>query len=159
MKSQRHERWSTITPESTIPNPPPTPKTAESRPIPTFIFSGGNSSRMIAKLSGKSAPPAPERTRNAISDQMSHASAAPMQPARKSPRLTSSSRSLPNWSPSRPRRGVATAAETRKPVSTQVVQAVLVPNSSLNVPSAGNTIVCCRANALPASVRMPSVTL
>ncbi len=124
MKSQRHEKWSTITPESTIPKPPPMPKTAESRPIAIFIFSGGNSSRMIAKLSGKSAPPAPETTRNAISDQMFHANAAPTQPARKSPRLTSSIRSLPNWSPSRPSRGVATAAETRKPVSTQVVQAV-----------------------------------
>src|SRR5215210_1439122 len=159
MKSQRQERWSTITPESTIPKPPPTPKTAESRPIPTFTFSGGNSSRMIAKLSGKRAPPAPETTRNATSDQMSHAAAAPMQPARKSPRLTSSSRSFPNWSPSRPSSGVATAAETRKAVRIHVVQAVLVPNSSLNVASAGKTIVCWSANAVPASVRIPSVKL
>ena len=55
--------------------------------------------------------------------------------------------------------GVSTAPETRKPVSTQVVQAVLAPNSSWNVPSAGKTIVCWRENAAPASVRMPSVTL
>ena len=129
-KSSRHEKWSTITPERTIPKPPPTPNTAESRPIPTLTFSGGNSSRMIAKLSGKSAPPAPETTRNAISDQMFHANAAPRQPARKSPRLTSSIRSLPNWSPSLPRIGVVTAAETRNPVSTHVVHAVLAPNSS-----------------------------
>ncbi len=95
MKSQRHETWSTITPERTIPKPPPTPNTAERRPIATFTRSGGNSSRMIAKLSGKSAPPAPERMRKPINDQMFHAAAAPMQPARKSPRLTSSIRSFP----------------------------------------------------------------
>ena len=85
---------STIRPESTIPKPPPTPQTAESRPIPTLTFSGGNSSRMIAKLSGKSAPPAPETTRKAISDQRFQANAAPRQPARKRPRLISSSRSF-----------------------------------------------------------------
>ena len=95
-KSSRQEKWSTITPDRTIPKPPPTPNTAESRPIPTLTFSAGNSSRMIAKLSGKSAPPAPETMRNAISDQMSHAAAAPRQPTRKSPRLISSSRSFPN---------------------------------------------------------------
>ena len=75
-KSRRHEKLSTITPERTIPKPPPMPQTAESRPIPTLTFSAGNSSRMIAKLSGKSAPPAPETTRKAISDQMFHANAA-----------------------------------------------------------------------------------
>ena len=58
--SQRQLRWSTITPESTSPSPPPTPNTAESSPMPTFIRSGGNSSRMIPKLRGNTAPPAPE---------------------------------------------------------------------------------------------------
>ena len=135
------------------------PQTAERRPIPTLIFSVGNSSRMIAKLSGNSAPPAPDTTRKAISDQRFHANAAAREPARKSERLTSSIRSLPNWSPSRPRIGVVTAAETRKPVRIQVVQAVLEPNSSWNVFSAGKTIVCWSENAAPASVRMPSVTL
>ena len=135
------------------------PQTAERRPIPTLTFSAGNSSRMIAKLSGKSAAPAPETTRKAISDQRFQAKAAPRQPARKSPRLISSSRSLPNWSPSRPRIGVITAPETRKPVSIHVVQAVLEPNSSWNVPSAGKTIVCWSENAAPASVRIASVTL
>ena len=150
---------STISPESTIPKPPPTPQTAESRPIPTFTLSAGNSSRMIAKLSGKSAPPAPETTRNAISDQRLQANEAATQPARKSPRLISSSRSLPNWSPRRPRIGVSTAPETRKPVRIQVVQAVLEPNASWNVRSAGKTIVCWSENAAPARVRIASVTL
>src|SRR5829696_2520545 len=75
-KRSRHEKLSTITPERTIPKPPPTPQTAESRPIPTLTLSAGNSSRMIAKLSGKSAPPAPETTRKAISDQRFQAKAA-----------------------------------------------------------------------------------
>ena len=39
-KSSRHEKWSTITPESTIPKPPPMPQTAESRPIPTLHLLG-----------------------------------------------------------------------------------------------------------------------
>ena len=47
MKSQRHEALSTITPESTIPKPPPIPKTADTSPIATPTFSRGNSSRMI----------------------------------------------------------------------------------------------------------------
>ncbi len=55
--------------------------------------------------------------------------------------------------------GVRTAPETRKPVRTQVVHAVVEPNSSWKVGSAGKTIVCCNENAVPASVRIPSVTL
>ncbi len=114
---------------------------------------------MIAKLSGKSAPPAPESIRNPISEPMLQAKVAPMQPARKSPRLTSSNRSLPYWSPSRPRIGVVTAAASRNPVSTQVTQAVVVSRSSWIAGRAGKTIVCWNANAIPASVRIPSVTL
>ena len=157
-KSSRHERWSTITPESTIPKPPPTPNTAESRPIPVPTRSGGNSSRMIANESGNSAPPAPESARKAISDGRFHANAAPTQPARKRPRLTSSSRSFPYWSPSLPRTGVVTAAETRNAVSTHVVQAGDAPNSSPKVGRAGKTIVCWKAKAVPARVSTPSVT-
>ena len=114
---------------------------------------------MIAKESGKTAPPAPESTRKPISDGRSHAKAAPRQPARKIPRLTSSMCSFPYWSPSLPRIGVATAAETRNAVSTHVVHAVLAPNSDWNVGSAGKTIVCWNANAVPASVSTASVTL
>ena len=62
---------------------------------PTFTRSGGSSSRMMAKLSWNSAPPAPESARNPISDQMSQAAAAPIDPARKGERVTSSMRSLP----------------------------------------------------------------
>ncbi len=131
-KSSRHERWSTITPESTMPKPPPTPKIAERMPMPTGTRSGGNSSRMIANERGKSAPPAPDSARKAISDHRFHAKAAPMQPTRKIERLIRSMRSLPNWSPSLPRTGVVTAAETRNAVSTHVTHAVVPPSSRWN---------------------------
>ena len=105
-KIQRQLRWSTMRPESTSPSPPPTPKTAERSPIPTFIFSGGNSSRMMPKLRGNTAPAAPETMRKAISVQMSGAAAQPMHPRRKRPSATTSSRSFPKRSPSLPRIGV-----------------------------------------------------
>ena len=93
--SQRQLALSTISPEMTSPSPPPTPNTAERSPIPTFIRSGGNSSRMMPKLSGKTAPAAPETMRNRISVQMSGAAAQPMQPIRKATSDRTSSRSLP----------------------------------------------------------------
>ncbi len=142
-----------------MPNPLPTPNTADISPIPTFTFSGGNSSRMIAKLSGKSAAPAPATARNAISDQMLHAVDAPRHPSTKSVRATCSIRALPYWSPSRPRIGVMTAPETRNAVTTHVAHAVVVPNSRWNVASDGNTIVCWSENAAPASTRIASVRL
>ena len=141
----RQPTWSTIKPESTRPKPPPMPNTAESRPIPTFIRSGGNSSRMIPKLNGNTAPAAPETILKAISVQMSGAAAQPMQPTRNGTRETTSRRSLPNRSPSLPRIGVSTAAERRKPVRTQVTQVVDASSSRWSSGRAGTTIVCCRA--------------
>ena len=85
---------------------------------------------MIAKLSGKTAPPVPCTIRKAISAQMFHAAAAPMQPTRKITRLIISSRSLPCWSPSFPISGVSTAELSRKPVKIQVDQVVVVCRSS-----------------------------
>src|SRR5438067_8166930 len=159
MKSQRHEKLSTITPERTIPNPPPTPKTALTSPIPTPTFSGGNSSRMIANESGKTAAPAPATARKAMRDQMFQAAAQPMHPARKIVSEIVSRRSLPYWSPSLPRIGVATDATRRKTVSTQVAHVVVVWRSRWKTGSAGTTIVCWSAKAVPASVRTASVTL
>ena len=71
------------------------PKTADSRPIPTFMRSGGNSSRMIPKLSGKTAPAAPDTMRKAISVQMSGAKAQPMQPTRNAANETDEQPLLP----------------------------------------------------------------
>ena len=131
MNSQRHERYSTIRPENTIPRPPPTPKTDESNPIPTLTFSGGNSSRMIPKLSGKTAPPVPESARKPISEPMFQANAPPIVPTRKIVSATMRIRSFPYWSPSLPSSGVATEAVSRNAVSTQVAHAGVVLNSSL----------------------------
>ncbi len=55
--------------------------------------------------------------------------------------------------------GVATAATSRKTVSTQVTHVVVVPRSRWRIGSAGTTIVCCSANAVHASARIASVTL
>ncbi len=129
MNSQRQERWSTIRPEKTIPKPPPIPNTAEISPIATPTFSGGNSSRMIANASGKTAAPSPCTARKPISDQMFQAAAAPRQPTRKIESEIRSNRSLPNWSPSLPTIGVATEATRSRTVSTQVTQVVVVCRS------------------------------
>ena len=55
--------------------------------------------------------------------------------------------------------GVNTAAVSRKPVNRQAIHVVVVPSSVCRTGSAGTTIVCWRAYAVPASVRTPSVRL
>ena len=102
-----------IRPLATIPTPPPTPRTADTRPIATLTFSFGNSSRMIAKLSGKTAPPTPCTARHTISDEMLQAKIAPIDPTRKIERAMIISFTLPCWSPSRPMIGVATEPVSR----------------------------------------------
>ena len=129
-------------PERTRPSPPPIANTAETVPTATPTLSSGNSSLMIAKLSGKTAPPVPCTMRNPIRNQMFGARAAPTQPTKKMPRLIRSSRSLPYWSPSLPSSGVATDAVSRNPVRSQVTQPVVVCRSSRSAGSAGTTIVC-----------------
>ena len=114
---------------------------------------------MIPKLSGKTAPPAPETARKAISDPMFRATAQPIAADEEDARLITSSRSLPYWSPSLPSSGVATEATSRNTVSTHVTQVVVVSSSCWSVGSAGMTIVCCSANAVAGDVRMASVTL
>ena len=51
--------------------------------------------------------------RNTISELMSQAKIAPIEPITKTISVTRSMRSLPNWSPRRPRSGVATDALSR----------------------------------------------
>ena len=48
-----------IGPASTMPSPAPTPRMDERNPMPPTTRSLGNSSRMMPKESGKTAPPAP----------------------------------------------------------------------------------------------------
>ena len=76
-------------------------------------FSRGNSSRTIPKASGKMPPPAPWMTRPTIIGPRELASADTKVPTASSTRVTSSSRSLPYMSPSRPRIEVATEADSR----------------------------------------------
>ena len=60
------EPWSTNSPASTSPDPPPMPNMAETVPIAGATRSRGNSSRMMPMASGKMAPPAPWIARPAI---------------------------------------------------------------------------------------------
>jgi hypothetical protein len=90
---------------------------------------------------------------------MFHATAQPRQPTRNTTSEIASSRSLPYWSPSLPRIGVATQPTSRNTVSTHVAHVVDVCNSRCRTGSAGTTIVCINANAVQASERTNSVTL
>ena len=65
-KIQEIEPWSTKSPASTSPVPPPIPNIADTVPIAGATRSRGNSSRMMPMASGKIAPPAPWMARPAI---------------------------------------------------------------------------------------------
>ena len=108
------ERWSTITPASTRPSPPPMPKVAEMRPIEVATRSRGNSSRMIPKASGKIAPPAPWMARPRMSTPIDPPIADTSEPSAKTPSTASSTFSLPYMSPRRPRSGVRDARREQK---------------------------------------------
>ena len=139
------------------PKPPPTPKTADIRPIPTFTLSGGNSSRMIANDSGKSAAPRPRRPGRRSATRCSTRSRRRGSRGRRGDRLTCRIRALPYWSPSRPRIGVHDRAgdeEGRDDPGRPRRRRAELP---WKVESDGNTIVCWSENAAPASVRIASV--
>ncbi len=74
---------------------------------------GANSSRMMPKESGNRAPPTPWTTRAMMSTPMFGASAATRQPARTVTRTATRVRFLPTRSPTRPRIGVKTEADSR----------------------------------------------
>ena len=111
--SQWYERCSMIGPARTIPVPTPTPRMAESTPMAPATFSGGNSSRMIPKASGKTAPPAPWTIRPASMIGKVVARALIRVPTDSVTSTTTIIFSLPTMSPIRPRIGVAIAALSR----------------------------------------------
>ncbi len=76
-------------------------------------FSRGNSSRMIPNDSGKMPPATPCKTRATISSGSESASPASTVPAASTTSVHTSTRSLPNMSPKRPRIAVPTDAESR----------------------------------------------
>ena len=112
-KIHSYERWSTIRPLRTSPAAPPIPKVAEISPIPVATRSLGNSSLMIPKASGKTAPAAPWTARPATSRPMLCDRAAMTEPSANRQSTNTSVRSLPNMSPKRPRIGVAIEAVSR----------------------------------------------
>ena len=152
-------RCSTIRPLSTRPTPPPIPNTELTVPIATPTLWGGNSSRMIPKLSGKIAAPAPCSARKPISTPMFGASVAPRLAKPKIPSDTTSSFFFPCASPSLPMIGVSTLELTRKLVTIQVTHAGDVSNSSTKNGSDGITSVCMIANEIPATVSRLRVSL
>ena len=81
--------------------------------MPVATRSRGNSSRMMPKASGKTAPPAPCTTRPAIMTPIVVASAEISVPAPRVASTPTSMRSLPYMSPSRPMIGVHTDALSR----------------------------------------------
>ena len=89
------------------------PMIAEMSAIPCGTRSRGNSSRMIENASGKIAPPAPWMTRPRTITGSVVATAATAVPAASVKRTTTSTRFLPNMSPSRPAIGVTTDALSR----------------------------------------------
>ena len=112
-KSQWKDRLSAIGPARITPRPPPTPSSADMSPMPPATRARGNSSRMIPKASGKIPPAAPWMTRASSITARVVESAASTVPAVSSARTITSSRCLPNMSPSFPISGVATEALSR----------------------------------------------
>ena len=111
--SQCHDRCSTIGPAATMPMPAPMPKIADSSPMVTPTRSCGSSSRTMPIDSGMIAPAAPCRARAMMRMPRVGASAASSVPTRRIDRTTIIIRRLPSMSPSRPKIGVSTAAESR----------------------------------------------
>ena len=136
------------------PAPPPMPNVAEMRPMLEATRSRGNSSRMIAKHSGKMPPPAPCSTRPATTSSSVSPSAATTEPAANTVSEITSSRRLPNMSPRRPKMGVQTAAESRYAVSVHATPLASVWSWTASSPRAGISVVCARANASAATLRM-----
>ncbi len=129
------------------------PKVALIIPIATGTRSRGNASRTRPNASGKVAAPRPCTARPAISSPMDGASAQSSVPRANNARLISSSRRFPNMSPRRPSSPVATDADSRNALSTQVAVVVGAASSRWMSGSAGTTIVCINENDNTATSR------
>ena len=112
-KSHCQLRCSTTSPPATMPMPLPMPRVADRKPMPPATRSGGNSSRTIPNESGKMPPATPWITRARISTPRLDDTAASSVPAASTTSVATSTCSLPNMSPSRPRMAVPTDADSR----------------------------------------------
>jgi hypothetical protein len=144
---------STMSPGSTSPTPNPMPNVALIQPIATGTRSRGNCSRTMPKASGKVAAPTPWTARAAISVPMSVASAASRVPAAATVSAASSTRRLPNMSPSLPSSPVATDAVSRNALSTQDTVVGPVSSARCRSGSAGTGMVWSREKERTASSR------
>src|SRR5215469_8128673 len=156
--SQCQLRCSSMSPPTTRPRPPPTPRIADISPMLPAIRSAGNSSRAIANASGKMPPATPWMTRATISVGSDSDRAASSVPAESTTRVHTNSRCLPYMSPSLPMIAVPIDADSRNPVSSQVTPVSLACRSCCNVGSAGITAELSTAYTAPASDRTARIT-
>ena len=100
-------------PARTMPSPAPMPRIDEMIPMPVETRAAGNSSRMMPKARGKTAPPAPWMTRPTSITGNVEARALSSVPTERMTSTTTRLFSLPTMSPTRPTIGVAIAALRR----------------------------------------------
>ena len=127
--------------------------------MPCGTRSRGNSSRMIAKASGKIAPPAPWITRATIITPIVVANPASAVPAASTTSTATSIRFFPYMSPRRPAIGVITDALRRYALRIHAAPANVVWRSCWIVSSAGATSDCSSANETAATASSEKVTL
>src|SRR3984957_15523699 len=148
----------TIGPASTMPRLPPTAVSAARMPTAPATFSRGNSSRMIPNPSGSVPPPSPWIARATIITPRLGATAASTDPTARPASAATKTHFLPIMSPSRPRIGVMTEADSRYAVSTHVTALCEVCSSTCTVLSTGITSDCSSANAPMPIASTPNVT-
>ncbi len=141
-----------------MPAPTPSPRMADNTPMAPATRSAGNSSRMMPKASGNTAPAAPWTTRPTIMTVSEVASALTRVPTLSATNTTTSIFSLPTWSPMRPRMGVAMAALRRYAVSSQLAPFSDVCKVCSSWGIAGMIKDCSKLNASAAVARTTKVT-
>ncbi len=156
--SQCQFRCSSMSPPTTSPRPPPTPRMADISPMLPATRSAGNSSLAIPNASGKMPPATPWMTRATMSIPSDVDRAASSVPAASVSSVHTSSRCLPYMSPSLPMIAVPTDADSRNPVSSQVTPVSLACRSCCRVGSAGITAELSTAYVTPASDSTARIT-
>ena len=96
-----------------MPSPPPTAVSDARAPIAPGTLSAGNSSLMMPNATGIMPPARPWITRATIITPIVGATAASSEPTASATSVATKIRSLPIMSPTRPRIGVITDADSR----------------------------------------------
>ncbi len=147
-----------IGPDKTMPSPTPTPRMDERNPIPPTTRSRGNSSLMMPKASGNTAPPAPVMIRPASMIGKVVARALIRVPRVSTTRIAARTLSFPIMSPTRPRIGVQMAALSRYPVSSQATASADACSECSRDGRAGIMRDCMTLNASADRVRTAKVS-